>query len=59
MEKGKEWCIQLVAGLGWTGFGIVTMKTTVLPFWIGWFALLVGLCLMGVALDKVFEPKRW
>ena len=59
MEKGKERFFQLVAGLGWAGFGILTMKTAVLPFWIGWVALLVGLGLAGFALDKAFEPKRW
>lgn len=59
MEKGKEWILQLVAGLGWACFGVVTVETAALPFWIGWIALVAGGGLAATALDKAFQPKRW
>ena len=47
--------------LGCTGWGVLGMLLMRQEgsFWIGWWMLLVAVCVAGAALDRCCTPKRW
>ena len=60
MKNWKMIVLMLLAGLGWMEVGLIVIGLELPAFWFGWVALVLGIWLTAMAVDRALEPaKRW